>query len=74
MRALTMNDALQRATAPHTWVYWRPVFDAQGEFVCDQAWLANSRGSVLLGADWEGLDALLARMPEAASELARITG
>lgn len=58
------NEALQRATRKGNWIYWRG----------DGAWLANSRGSVLIGGLSEGLDSLMARMPECEGKLDFITG
>lgn len=68
MNALTLNDPLQRATREGEWIYWRGVYSL-GEFVTDDCYLDNGRASVRLGSADEGLDALLARMPEAEAEL-----
>ena len=72
MSIFDLNDALQRATGPRTWICWRGVY-GEGDFVDDEAMLCNSKGHVVLGRASDGLDALLARMPEAASELAETT-
>lgn len=68
MSALILNDPLQRATREGNWIYWRGVYSLSG-FVSDDAYLANCRASVRLGSADEGLDALLARMPEAEAAL-----
>lgn len=63
MSALELNDALQRATSEGEWVYWG---------MGDSAFLANSRAHVELGRLSEGLDALMAKLPEAERRLRAI--
>jgi len=68
MSALELNDALQRATREGNWIYWRGVYSL-GEFVTDDCYLDDGRNSVRLGCADDGLEALLARMPEAEAAL-----
>ena len=60
MSIFDVNDALQRATAEGEWVYWG---------MGDSAFLANSHAHVELGRLPEGLDALMAKLPEAEARL-----
>lgn len=68
MSALLLNDALQRATREGNWIFWRGVYSL-GEFVTDDCYLADGYASVRLGSADDGLEALLARMPEAEAAL-----
>ncbi len=68
MSALELNDPLQRATRDGNWIYWKGVYSL-GEFVTDDCYLDDGRNSVRLGSADEGLEALLARMPEAEAAL-----
>lgn len=67
------NEVLQRATREGNWIQWRCAFE-DGKPVNDIAKLANSRGHVLVGALGEGVEALLARLPECEGKLDFITG
>ena len=60
MSIFDANDALQLATAEGEWVYWG---------MGDSVFLANSRAHVELGRLSEGLDALIAKLPEAEARL-----
>ncbi len=66
--ALILNDALQRATREGNWIYWQGVYSF-GEFVTDDCYLADAHASVRLGSADEGLEELLARMPDAEAAL-----
>lgn len=59
MSFIDKNDVLQRATSDGTWIFWRD----------DCAYLANSSSHVLLGGADEGIDALIARIPDAERRL-----
>ena len=67
------NEALQRATRKGNWIQWACKFE-DCKIVDDIAQLANSRGHVELGLLSEGLDVLMARMPECEGKLDFITG
>lgn len=68
MSALELNDALQRATSKGQWIYWRGVYSL-GEFVTDDCYLSDGHASVRLGSADDGLEVLLARIPDAEAEL-----
>jgi len=63
-----VNDALQQATAKGEWIQWCSVFD-DCERIDGKAMLANSHAHVDLGLLSEGLDALMAKLPEAEARL-----
>lgn len=63
-----VNDALQRATAKGEWIQWHSVFDGC-RHVDEKAMLANCRAHVELGLLSEGLDVLMAKLPEAEARL-----
>ena len=33
MSFFELNDTMQRATSPHTWITWRGVYDGAGRYV-----------------------------------------
>lgn len=59
MSLIDKNEALQKATREHNWVYWR----------MDDVYLANSYASVRLGHESEDVEVLLCRMKKAEKEL-----
>lgn len=71
MSALELNDALQRATRKGNWIYWRGAYSL-GEFVTDDCYLDDGHASVRLGSADDGLEALLARIPDAEDYLRAI--
>ena len=68
MSIFDLNDALQRATRDGNWVYWHPRFDGSNR-TADDVYLADAHASVRLGSADDGLDALLARIPDAETAL-----
>lgn len=59
MSLIDKNEALQKATREHNWVYWG----------MDDVYLANSYASVRLGHESEDVEVLLCRMKKAEKEL-----
>ena len=53
MSIFELNDALQRATRPGEWVYWKG----------GDAYLANPYLSVRIGSEGDGIESLLAELP-----------
>lgn len=68
MSIFEANDALQRATANGEWIQWHSVFDGC-RHVDEKAMLANCGAHVELGLLSEGLDALMAKLPDAEARL-----
>ena len=64
-----INDALQRATAEGEWIHWKSDYSEDGRPFYDVAYLGNSHASVRVGKLTEGLDTLLAKLPEAEKKL-----
>lgn len=70
MSFFELNDTMQRATSPHTWITWRGVYDGAGRYVGQAAYVANCKSSSFIGMDGDGIDYLLMRLPSAEMGLA----
>lgn len=62
------NNVLQSATAKGEWICWKPRFDGV-EYVGEECHLANGHASEFVGMLGDGLDALLAALPDAERRL-----